>query len=48
MRQFALFENAVPSAALERKTMISGYTYYLALFDSIVQKVSGKHNFAND
>ena len=41
-------ENAVSSEHLEKKRLVAGYQYYLALFDSFIQRASGKYNFIND
>jgi hypothetical protein len=42
------FENSVDAPHLKKKTMVSGFQYYLALFDSFIQRASGKYNFVND
>ena len=41
-------ENAVDGPHLNKKTLVSGYQYYLSLFDSFIQRASGKYNFVND
>ena len=41
-------ENTVSSQHLEKKRLISGYQYYLGLFDSFIHRSSGKYNFIND
>lgn len=33
---------------LNKKQFISGYQYYLGLFDSFIQRASGKYSFVND
>ena len=43
-----LFENNVATVNLQKKTLISGYQYYLALFDSFIQRAAGKYSFVND
>lgn len=41
-------ENTVSNEHLEKKRLVSGYQYYLGLFDSFIHRASGKYNFIND
>jgi len=43
-----LYENNVGDEHLEKKRLVSGYEYYLSLFDSFIHRASGKFNFIND